>query len=165
MSADPYTFVNVPSGTVTRMEISDTTARAIVAEYGGAGWRVCKMGKVIVLHTAPEGEPKPAITRSQVNRDHFAAVLSYLERNFVSQLEGNPNLGVPKSTIANWLSDVREWRGQSERMECQESKAAGQLEHAAANLLNCYQNGVPADERMWSQLSDAVQAYRKGAQS
>lgn len=54
MSTESYTVCNVPNGTMTRLEISDTLARAIVAEYGGKGWRVCQMGKVIVLHTAPE---------------------------------------------------------------------------------------------------------------
>lgn len=100
MSADPYTFVNVPAGTVTRMEISDTTARAIVAEYGGEGWRVCQMGKVIVLHTAPEGEINPA----------------------------------------------------------------SHLEHAVANLLHAYQNGVELNESMFSYLSDALDEYRKGSE-
>jgi len=81
-----FTVVDVPGGHVTRLHVSEQLIRTLAAEYGGQGWRICRMGDVLVLHSretedvsrshkpAPAGSiPSPASTL-----EHAAAQLLHV---------------------------------------------------------------------------------------
>lgn len=110
-----FTVVHVPHGTVTRLQVSEKLIQMLAAEYGGQGWRVCRMGDVLVLHSK-EGDIKPLKSSASVPR---------------------PANKSKKSTSAE-----------------------GDLEHAAAQLLNAWQNGAPLQEKHFLDLSRALHMYR-----
>jgi len=169
MRAKSYTIVHVPKGTVTRLTVSEDLIRQLVAEYGAEGWRVCRMGDVIVLHSqrggrgggvestpaaAPEdsGSTPDTSTTPELTMGRLCRAFEWL-RKFGRETDDLEEADHCESLLSR-LSDL-------ERIGVRTKRAAGGLEHSVAELLHDWKNGIETTPHMWERVDNALDAYRE----
>ena len=171
MSAKSYTIVHVPNGTVTRLTVSEELARQLIAEYGSEGWRVCRMGDVIVLHSKQGGDVESTPATPPQDPGSTPGTSTNL-------LYGVKTLSVGRAYAAfEWLREYGlETDDLAEADHCYillsrlatlersivlKQNAAANLEHATAELLHCWKNGIETTSAMWERVSESLDAYWK----
>lgn len=74
-----FTVVHVPNGTLTRLCVSEKLIQMLAAEYGGTGWRVCRMGDVLVLHSKEQQSETMQSSVPELEREGLVAADSGTE--------------------------------------------------------------------------------------